>query len=298
MTGHNTRNRAILKNASIHSDRKRNLETKKILCLIGKNDLASFGDTTWTGGSAMSKGARALFCFAAISWAGMAEASTLPPLVGPYAGNYNVESINTGSNLHTFWLPNLISGQSNYWQFDANGGSFNHSGANATLNGTIVNNSDAMKQFDVDITFNFSHKGNPGPGPKCEFGGAACASAKYVSQSAQFEYFTYATATLTGLNMLSGLTLALTVAPVDGSLPPQLGYGANNKDIDEFGFSSWFKWNVASNTTGTKYGNGQGDINIELTPVPVPAALPLLGSVIAGFGFFGWLRRRRSEASA
>ena len=119
-----------------------------------------------------------------------------------------------------------------------------------------------------------------------------------VSQSAQFEYFTYATATLTGLNMLSGLTLALTVAPVDGSLPPQLGYGANNKDIDEFGFSSWFKWNVASNTTGTKYGNGQGDINIELTPVPVPAALPLLGSVIAGFGFFGWLRRRRSEASA
>ncbi len=243
----------------------------------------------------MYKSARVFVCLAAIGWAGAASAAPLPAVNDSYVGDYNIESVNTGSNLHTFWLPNLISGESNYWQFDGTSGMFSHNGATATLTGTIVNNSNAMKSFGVDITFDFLSKG--GRTPKCELGGA-CGSAQYSTQSAQFEYFTYGAATLTGQNMLSGLTLALSVAPIDGTLPPQLGYGANNKDLNEFGLSTWYKWDVTSNTTGTYFKDGQGDINIELTPVPVPAALPLLASALAGFGLFGWRRRRRAEGAA
>lgn len=35
----------------------------------------------------------------------------------------------------------------------------------------------------------------------------------------------------------------------------------------------------------------------EVSPVPLPAALPLFASALAGFGFFGW-RRRKQEALA
>lgn len=244
----------------------------------------------------MRNGTRIVLGLAMVAWAGTASAAPLPAVTDPYVGEYNTESVNTGPNLHTFWLPNLISGESNYWQFDSSGGSFNHTGPTATLTGTIVNNSNAMKRFDVDVSFNFLQKG--GRVPKCELGGA-CGSAQYLTQSAHFEYFTYGAATLTGLNMLSGLTLALSIAPSDGSLPPQMGYGANNKDLNEFGLSTWFHWNITSNTTGSHFKNyGQGDINLELTPVPVPAALPLLASALAGFGLFGWRRRRRAEAAA
>jgi hypothetical protein len=30
---------------------------------------------------------------------------------------------------------------------------------------------------------------------------------------------------------------------------------------------------------------------------PLPAALPLFGSVLAGAGFFGWCRKRRAQAA-
>jgi hypothetical protein len=37
--------------------------------------------------------------------------------------------------------------------------------------------------------------------------------------------------------------------------------------------------------------------NIETAPVPLPAALPLFGSVLAGMGFFRWWKRRSTAAA-
>ncbi|MBG6208223.1 hypothetical protein IWQ49_002883 [Labrenzia sp. EL_126] len=218
-----------------------------------------------------------------------ANAAPLPPLNGSYAGSYETESVNTGFNLHTFWLPNLLDGASSYWQFDTAGGSFNYDGSTAKLTGTIVNNTDSTKKFDVDVNLNFTQKG--GRTAKCELGGA-CSSLQYANQENFFEYFSYGSATLTGLGMLAGLLLDLTEAPADGKYPPQLGYGANNKNIDEFGLSTWFFWNTTGTNAALKNASGQGDINIELTPVPVPAALPLLAGGLGLMTFMGWRRRK------
>lgn len=239
---------------------------------------------------------------AGLALAGSANAASLPPLNAPdYEGIYGVESVNTGPNLHTFWLPNFIEGASNYWQFDSNGGLFVYDNDTARLTGTIVNNSDATKKFSVDVTFDEIPASKGARTPKCELGGA-CGSVQYQDQANFFEYFTYDEATLTGLDMLSGVTLLLTMAPEDGRYPPQLGYGANNKDIDEFGLSTWFFWElvmeqqalgVAYDGYGSPYkAYGQGDINIELTAVPLPASLAMLIGALGGLGFLG--RRRKA----
>jgi hypothetical protein len=36
---------------------------------------------------------------------------------------------------------------------------------------------------------------------------------------------------------------------------------------------------------------------VDISPVPLPAALPLFGSVLAGLGFYGWRRRNKSHAA-
>lgn len=224
-----------------------------------------------------------------------AHAASLPGLTDSYAGTYTAQSTQTGSNLHSFWLPNVLGDPSgrDYWQFDAAGGVFTHDGTNASLTGRIVNNVESNAFFDVDVSFTYTQKG--GRTPKCEFG-AACGTTAYQDKSDQFEYFDLAAATLTGAGDMAGLVLALTIRPADGSYPPQLGYGADNKDINGFGMSTWFFWNVVQNTNQINIGTDtRGDINIALSAVPLPAALPLLLAALAGLGFVG---RRRRTATA
>jgi hypothetical protein len=240
-----------------------------------------------------------LVAAAAISFGGLASAATLPGLTDSYEGTYNAESTNTGSNLHSIWLNNLFGYDSatDYWQFDSNGGVFDYHGGTASLTGTIVNNVYSDYKFAVDINFDYTQKG--GRVPKCEFG-AACGSSSYSDKSDQFEYFEFGDATLTGIDGLYGYTLSLSIAPSNGEYPPQLGYGANNKDIDEFGLSTWFFWTVTHDhgdaQTSLAYDSpfykyyGRGDVNIELTPVPLPAALPLF---LGALGLLGWTGRRR-----
>ena len=224
-----------------------------------------------------------------------AQAASLPPVTGSYQGAYNVESARTGSNDHSFWLPNFLgSGATNYWQFDTNGGLFVHSGTTATLTGRIQNNVQSNAYFDVDVSFSFLERG--GRAPKCEFGSTACNSPSYKFKSDHYDYFDMGAATLTGEGDLAGLILSLAIRPANGSFPLQVGYGANNKDIDAFGGSSWFFWSVVQNTNGVAIGSDtRGDINIALSPVPIPASLPLLLAAIAGLGFAA--RRRRRAAA-
>jgi hypothetical protein len=43
---------------------------------------------------------------------------------------------------------------------------------------------------------------------------------------------------------------------------------------------------------GTPATSGTVTVNSETLATPLPAALPLFGSALAGLGGFGWLRRR------
>ncbi len=49
----------------------------------------------------------------------------------------------------------------------------------------------------------------------------------------------------------------------------------------------------ATKPTGTATFGG----TVDISPVPLPAALPLFGSVLAGLGFYGARRRNKSKAA-
>ena len=73
--------------------------------------------------------------------------------------------------------------------------------------------------------------------------------------------------------------------------------GANNKNPN-FGAAFWFQSEVVSadcaacdQSTFGRIHNKQGDININLEPVPLPASGLL---IIAGLGALGVMRRRQS----
>lgn len=246
---------------------------------------------------------KSLIGFAALglAFSASANAASLPGLTDSYAGSYDVHSAKTGSNDHSFWLPNFLSGQSNYWQFAPNVGRFDHNGTDAKLTGQIRNNSQANAMFDVDVNFSFTQKG--GRAPKCEFGSTVCSSIDYVKNSDQFEYFNLGNATLKGVGDLAGLILSLTIRPTNYQYPPQLGYGGNNKtSIDDFGKSTWFFWNVVQNTNNISLGSDRrGDINIKLSAtdrapqIPVPAPILLLVTALGGLAFAS---RRRPMQTA
>lgn len=229
---------------------------------------------------------------AAFAVAAPANASPLPPVGGSYEGTYGAEKANS----HAFWMPGLFSSVSSNWTFTGDSGVFNYHGGSMKLSGTIGNTDVAGGSFNVDVNFDYSgDKG--GRTPKCEFGGY-CSNATYVANSDQFEYFDYTdNVVLNGMGALAGLVLKLTLYPDSGLYPPQLGYGADNKNKTAFGMSTWFTWDVLQNTNNVVLNKqtGKGDINIKLTPVPIPAALPLLAGGLGLIGFVGW-RRRRANA--
>ena len=114
--------------------------------------------------------------------------------------------------------------------------------------------------------------------------------------------------TFTGNADLSGLALNFTQAPTPSTTPDadyqgQLGVGANGKNSG-LGFSSWFMWSIVQCDDGA--GNngcdflglastdeGVGDININLSPVPVPAAFWLFGTAM--FTLVGLCRKSRAS---
>lgn len=225
---------------------------------------------------------------------GAAGASTM------YDGAYDATSVNTNGNLHSIWLPNLISNPyDNYWQFVGGAGTVSVDGGADTLNvsGQIENNGNEANGtnflFEVDMNFAyregaFENAGDPMRQPAKTVGG---------SENETWEYFNMTNATLTGAGDLLGLVLTLTgFSKSETKVQPfQIGVDANDKNAG-FGASAWFSWEVTQNSThfqiSDSSGHQHGDLNINLEAVPLPAAGWLL---IAGVAGLGAMRRRQKR---
>jgi hypothetical protein len=62
----------------------------------------------------------------------------------------------------------------------------------------------------------------------------------------------------------------------------QIGTGANDKNL-AFGASTWVDVFSDQGRQNKLFGNKHWDLNMNLTAVPVPAAVWLLGSALLGF---------------
>jgi len=213
--------------------------------------------------------------------AAVAAFSATPMLASTYSAT---SAIGSGSD-HSVWLQNL--GGNSDFSFDPAGIFLLDEGTGlGSLKGSAKSHTQAG---GFEVNFNYStdlslYNGNP----------------KFKSENGSSKmgdtfYLTMTGGTLTGYGYYAGIDFSTSTMPDPGEneFATQVGTTANNKN-DEFGLANWFFVNAAVdgnclneavNLCGAL--GSQGDINIDLAPVPLPAAGVLLLAAIGGFGAFG-----------
>ena len=103
--------------------------------------------------------------------------------------------------------------------------------------------------------------------------------------------------TMTGTGVFAGIdfTVSAMPTPADNTYAVQIGTEANNKNSN-FGMANWFFVNAGSSCSNNAYNlcgiiGRQGDVNIDLAPVPLPASALLLMGALGGLGI---ARKRKS----
>lgn len=211
-----------------------------------------------------------------------AAAFTASPML---ASTYSATSAINGNSDHSVWLSYL--GDDSDFSFDPAGIFMLDEGTGL---GSLKGNAKSQTQSGgFAVNFNYStdlsaYDNNP----------------KFKSENGSSKmddtfYLTMTGGTLTGFGYYAGIDFSTSTMPVpgDNTFATQVGTTANNKN-GEFGLANWFfvnasvEGNCANEAIDLCDAIGtQGDINIDLAPVPLPAAGVLLLAAIGGFGAFG-----------
>lgn len=209
--------------------------------------------------------------------------------------SYKATSAVGSGNDHSIWISTgLGAGIGKDFDFDPAGAFTLYDDGTAKLKGQIVSQDNAAAGFD--LVFNYDNEFDWGnPIFKSENGSAATAETFYRNLT---------DGTLTGTGVLAGLNLSVSRKPADGPYATQIGpsdgnnIGANNKNKN-FGMATWFTITLLEsdcgaicngNSTIANLNGKQGDVNIDLEPVPVPATGLLL---VGGLAALSGLRRRK-----
>jgi len=209
--------------------------------------------------------------------------SASPTLAATYTAT---SAVGSGSD-HSVWLSYLGSSGDSDFDFDPAGiFMLDEDTGLGSLKGTAKSQTQ-VGGFEVHFAYTTDLSlYNNNPAFKSENGS---------SEMADTFYLTMTGGTLMGYGYYEGIDFETSAMPVpaDGTFATQVGTTANNKN-DKFGMANWFFVNTlvdggCSNDVVDlcSIDGTQGDINVDLAPVPLPAAGFLLLAAIGGFGAFG-----------
>jgi hypothetical protein len=97
-----------------------------------------------------------------------------------------------------------------------------------------------------------------------------------------------------------GISLGLTSNPVEGSnCGSDLTCAILNTNLSSGSFAlAAGTYSITGLVRLSPFGGGAGAFIISTTPVPIPAALPLLASGLGALGFAGWRRNKKNKLAA
>ncbi len=212
------------------------------------------------------------------------------------------DSLHSGSDSHSLWLPFFENAAGTPLLGDSDGSDFDFltdstltvAYGSATLQGRVVSQVDPS--YALDVVFNFQQQNGPGmTGPKLELRNNAYVDNGGPIDPTSWDFFSLTGGSITGTGALEGLSFEVQERGMK-PFPFQLGTGANGKN-GNLGASVWYSLVTDADCTSTLCTDFAGlsltgDINIDLSEVPVPGAALLFITGIAGLGV---TRRRKTS---